>query len=145
MIASLSRWPIHWRIKWMTIAIPLALTILIAPISQSYAYHTIQPEVARAGWTIACVDCPKYFYEMRDRSLRLDNDGHPHIVYGGEFLYYAYYDGSSWHYETVDNTLDVGAYAALALDGKGLAHISYYDNTNTDLKYAHQDDSGWHI
>src|SRR5574341_884679 len=32
-------------------------------------------------WNIEAVDAPKYF---SGASLRLDNDGHPHIAYGGD-------------------------------------------------------------
>jgi len=100
---------------------------------------------ASFGWLVECVDCPKYFTSMTDRSLRVDTAGHPHIAYGGDHLYYAWHDGSTWYLETVDDAPGVGSYASLALDGSGYPHISYYDDANHDLKYAYRDASGWHI
>jgi outer membrane protein assembly factor BamB len=96
-------------------------------------------------WTIECADCPKSFSEMSDRSLRLDSSGHPHIAYGGDHLYYAWYDGSLWHYETADASPRVGSYASLVLDAAGYPHISYLDDYNDDLKYAYKDGTGWHV
>ena len=96
------------------------------------------------GWMIECVDCPKYFFKMTDRSLRLDANGHPHIAYGDDHLYYAWYDGSIWHFEAADEAPGVGRHASLALDENGYPHISYFDDYNDDLKYAYRDASGWH-
>jgi predicted CXXCH cytochrome family protein len=52
---------------------------------------------------------------------------------------------SNWQIETVDSTGSVGASSSIALDTDGYPHISYYDHTNGDLKYAYKDGSGWHI
>jgi hypothetical protein len=98
-----------------------------------------------AVWAIETVDDPKQFSEMTDRSLALDGDGHPHIAYGGDYLYYAWHDGTAWHLETVDNAGGVGQYASLALDGSGNPHISYHDRIKYTLKYAYRDGTGWHI
>lgn len=97
------------------------------------------------GWQTECVDCPKHFEEMEERSLRLDADGQPHIAYGGSHLYYAWLDEATWQLEVVDDTPNVGQYAALALDGLGYPHISYYDAGNADLKYAHHNGTSWQI
>jgi hypothetical protein len=43
---------------------------------------------------------------------------------------------SDWDTTTVDATGDVGRYPAIAIDASGIRHVSYYDTTNGDLKYA---------
>ncbi|MEK6560031.1 MAG: hypothetical protein AABZ43_07790 [Planctomycetota bacterium] len=65
---------------------------------------------------------------MSSRAIAVDSNNHPHFTYGGDHLYYAYYDGSSWHYETVDSSPGVGRYASIALDESDNAHISYYND-----------------
>jgi len=96
-------------------------------------------------WRSQCVDCPKLLDAMTSRSLALDAQGYPHIVYGGDHLYYAWRDGVGWHFETVDGAAGVGAYASLALDAGGRVHVAYYDSRRRDLKYAEQTATGWAI
>jgi hypothetical protein len=36
-------------------------------------------------------------------SFALDSSDRPHIAYGGDHLYYAYFDGTQWQYEVVDS------------------------------------------
>ena len=59
--------------------------------------------VSANGWTTERVEDGKAFWNMPDRSLALDTAGRPHIAYGGDHLYYGYYDGTSWHTEVVDD------------------------------------------
>lgn len=121
-----------------------ALLMILAP-------RTMTPALARSAsapalaWDVQCLGCGKEFYNMSERSLRLDANGHAHMAYGARNLYYAWFDGTTWQSIIVDPAAGVGQAASLALDAQGYAHISYYDATNQDLKYAHQDASGWHI
>ena len=53
--------------------------------------------------------------------------------------------GASWRIETVDDQWPVGLHASLALDSSDNPHISYYDESNSDLKYAYYNGSTWII
>ncbi len=102
--------------------------------SMAYAYY----------WHTESMIQRKSFSDM-SRSLALDSNRCPHLAYGGNHLYYAYYDGDQWHMETVDSSTGVGEYASLALDSSDHPHIAYYDHINGDLKYAYYDGDQWHI
>ena len=68
-------------------ALPLADSPLIPPGEATPMDAASTDSAASRGWLVECVDCPKYFSNMTDRSLRLDAAGHPHIAYGGDHLY----------------------------------------------------------
>jgi hypothetical protein len=100
-----------------------------------------------ANWRYQLVDGPKIFSAMGPRSLAIDAAlggiaGYPHIAYGGDHLYYAWQDGSGWHREVADSSPGVGAYASLALDAEGSAHVAYYDSIEHRAMYAYRRPNG---
>jgi hypothetical protein len=96
-------------------------------------------------WSTDCVDCPPFFVDMTDHSLRVDSGDHLHVAYGSDHLYYARYDGGEWQPQTVDDAPDVGASASLALDASDHPHIAYWDRAHYGLKYAFFDGDVWHV
>jgi hypothetical protein len=91
-------------------------------------------------------------------SIALDSSYNPHMSYYEHYYYdpsvkrlnHAFYvPGVGWTTEIVDDPVDadVGQYSSIAIDSTGNIHISYYDATNHDLKYAKYDtvESVWLI
>ncbi len=109
-----------------------------------YAYHD------GADWHIETIDHTMYVGAMA--TLALDEAGHPHVTYLGNYpstyqlvagdLKYAYEDATGWHNETVDSG-EIGATFSLALDQAGYPHIGY--SNSGILKYAFRDATGWHV
>lgn len=137
-----------------TIIAALGLLLVVSGGSSHQPQTTTNPETpaspvrVRAGeWLIETVDsgsetelCP---------SLALDSSNHPHLSYiysasSNSYLKYAYYNGSLWQTEVVDD-LHASCNTSLALDGLGRPHIGYMSGqTPSALEYAHYDGTIWH-
>jgi len=96
-------------------------------------------------WSLQRVDAPPTFANLTDRYLALDRLDRPHLAYGGDHLYYSWYDGSTWRHEVVDAGSGVGEYASLAVDRDYRVHIAYYDSVNGSLKYALRENNAWYL
>jgi hypothetical protein len=97
-------------------------------------------------WVEDCIDCPRYFHNLTNRSAVLDSSDLPHVAYGGDHLYYGYLNSAgTWRSEVVDASYSVGSHAALVLDSSENPHIIYYDSANRTLKYAYHDGVEWQI
>ncbi len=116
-----------------------------APVAATAAPgRPVSPVVESANsWVIERADIAKEAVGGDDHSLAVDGAGHLHLAYGGDHLYYAWHDGTSWHYEIVDDSRSVGNDASLALDSAGRPHIAYA--ARGGLKYAYSDGAQWYI
>lgn len=47
-------------------------------------------------WDIEVADASRYFVFASSRGITVDANNYPHIVYGGDHLYYAHHDGVIW-------------------------------------------------
>ena len=78
-------------------------------------------------------------YSTRSPSIAVDSAGKLHISfyeYTGRNLMYATNASGVWVSEYVDVTGYVGTYSAIVVDAGDIPYIVYYDETNTNLKYA---------
>ena len=95
-------------------------------------------------WRTECVDCPQTSFMAADHSLAVGTDGQLYVVYAGDQLMVARYDGATWQREAlgpapgIDDTYQSNP--ALALDATDTPHIVYPDKDNTALIYAATDD-----
>jgi hypothetical protein len=87
----------------------------------------------------------KYFTESGTRSITVDAGGNPHIVYGGDHLYHASFNANRWNVEIVDDTPRTGEFASISIDTSDNIHISYYNASDGDLKFAVGNFDTWRI
>jgi hypothetical protein len=96
------------------------------------------------GLKYACREGSDWFIESVDpwlgagyrSSLAIDSQGRPHIGYScpyTDLVRFAWKDGTTWHMTVVDSG---ASYSALALDSRDYRHMAYFDQVNTDLRYA---------
>jgi hypothetical protein len=104
--------------------------------------------LTKASWQIGEIDVspPALSRIYIDESIAVTDDGVIHVVYGENYaLYHIYWDGT-WHFETIESSMNQYDYASIsvAVDSSGKVHIScvYFDD-NPDLKYATNVSGSW--
>ncbi|MCW4005464.1 MAG: BNR repeat-containing protein [Candidatus Bathyarchaeota archaeon] len=106
-------------------------------------------------WNLDEIDADPYIrYDSYD--MAVDAEGNPHIsCYCSAYVFppgiteyelrYATKSNSTWVIQTVDSAGTVGQYTSIAVDSLGNPHVSYYDVTHSNLKYARFDGATWHL
>ena len=122
----------------------LACMFLVAPLMA----NTV--DAAQVTWIVQTVDAALHVGEYC--SMKIDSNNHIHIAYYDDYwkdLKYALSSdgGSTWSIGPVDTGFgqSVGKFCSLALDSNNRPHISYFDETNTYLRYARWNGTNWEI
>lgn len=79
-------------------------------------------------------------------SIAVGPDDRPAIAYYDDThrdLKYAWFDGTAWHTQAVDQYHSTGAYPSLAFDAAGRPAIAYWRRTSNDLRLARFDGTNW--
>lgn len=130
---------------WSSIKVDYNFNVHIAYMSEKYDDLKYAFRRATGGWTITEVDTTANVGSFA--SIALDSRFRPHIAYydfSGDRLKYAWKDGSGvWRISVIDSGggegSNVGWFAAIAIDPGDRVHISYYNVSRGDLKYARYD------
>ncbi len=80
-----------------------------------------------------------------DTSLALAAGGVAVAYFASGNLEYAANITGVWDIETIDAAGTLGTSVALAFDGSGAAHVSYFDVTSEDLQYATNGGGSWSV
>lgn len=80
----------------------------------------------------------------RFSSIVINSSGVPAACYYNESTGDLYYNARNSSPVVIDSTNDVGQYCSMAKDDSYL-HVSYYDASNADLKYAYWNGSSWNV
>ena len=85
-----------------------------------------------SSWSYQTVVADVSVYNDKNAPLCLDSSGYPHILYennppgGSDVLNYVYWDGTTWHHQTVMETgCSFACQLSMALDRFDNPHISY--------------------
>ncbi|MBI4824804.1 MAG: hypothetical protein HY807_00065, partial [Nitrospirae bacterium] len=109
----------------------------------------VLPQRSDAAWTTEVVDDPRFFQNISKHAIAVDSDGIPHIVYGADSLYHAYFNGNEWHYETIYDHPVAGLYSSsmdisFTLDADDNLHI-VFPSRDSGILYATNKSGAWTV
>lgn len=108
------------------------ISIMENPINKSSIRYS-RGLPAQSGWINERVDVDRSF-NVTPGAIALDSEGYPHIVYGGDRLYYARQTEQGWVTKVMDPRWGRGEGAAIAIDTESdRVYVVYYDQVNKRL------------
>lgn len=108
----------------------------------SYSYHGIMPELMYIRWTAGGWVEESFLdlWEGTFTSLELDSNDYPHIAYyRSPWIWYTYWNGTDWHYDSVVDSWSQAL--SLALNDSDYPHLSYVDDG--DVYYSVWNGTDW--
>lgn len=149
--------------RWFTMEVDASAGYESLAVDPSGRPHFAYAGADESGLKYAWWDGEKWTRQTLDNeridffnSIQMTSAGLPRISYyhrlnrvdtGNIYalhLKFASFDGNSWTIETVDPRSATGKFNSLALDNRGLPHISYSDVDSGNLLYADWDGTDWH-
>jgi len=110
--------------------------------SPQISYNNNSQGLKYAQWTgsgfgLTIIDNSELAQEKYS-SIALDSNNNPHISYAhwsGDYDLF-YISAPNWNKNNVDWYGNIGSWTSITISTNNRSHISYYDATNTNLKYA---------
>jgi hypothetical protein len=106
----------------------LVVVLLVLLVLSGTRGLTASPDIEPVPlpvWRSEVIDPGVAFNFLGAPALALDPDGHPHVVYGQNALFHAWFDGSAWQTETLVPPPRTMQESAIAIDDAGRIIIAY--------------------
>jgi hypothetical protein len=108
--------------------------------TEAYSWTVPEGLVSGGDYRIKIVDITNDANHCYSQYFRIVGD----ILPGANAASSPYEGSRQWQIDTIDAG-NVGYYSSIDVDSQNRPHISYYDASNDDLKYAYWDGSAWQI
>lgn len=123
----------------------VGISLCILSLLLSACNSPSRPVKVQSTWRFETIFSSKQFSDAGPHWLAMDSMGYPHLAYGGNALYYAWFDGKAWHYDTASSENGSGKYPDLILDSNNSPHIIHAKGLVGKMTLVHtfRDQTGW--
>lgn len=111
----------------------LLVMVVHSPTSGASTGRVVEP-IPLPVWESEILAIGVHIHTLGAPALALDPAGRPHIVFGSNALFHAWFDGVVWQREIVDDLRSTISEAVLAIDGAGRIHIADIDQGRASIR-----------